>query len=66
MAGSPHTRAAAGVGEISSDPAAASATSTSDHAFLGKRREVSLKNPLREICTAGSVRGENPGEPRWT
>jgi hypothetical protein len=66
MAGSPHTRAAADVGEISSDPATASATAASDHAFLGEYREVSLKNPLREICTAGSVRGKTPGEPRWT
>jgi hypothetical protein len=24
-----------------------------------------LRNPLREICTAGSVRGELPSEPRW-
>jgi len=24
-----------------------------------------LKNPLREICTAGSVRGEIPSEPWW-
>ena len=25
-----------------------------------------LKNPLREICTVGSVRGEIPDEPWWT
>jgi hypothetical protein len=25
-----------------------------------------LRNPLRETCTAGSVRGEIPGKPRWT
>jgi len=25
-----------------------------------------LRNPLREICTVGSVREELPGEPRWT
>ena len=24
-----------------------------------------MKNPLREICTAGSVRGEIPSEPWW-
>jgi len=26
---------------------------------LGGRRESRLKNPLREICTVGSVRGES-------
>ena len=66
MAGSPHTRAAAEAGKISSDPPTVSATAASDHAFLGEHREVSLKNPLREICTAGSVRGDTPGKPRWT
>ena len=25
-----------------------------------------MRNPLREICTVGSVREELPGEPRWT
>jgi len=32
----------------------------------GEYRESRLKNPLREICTVGSVRGENLGEPWWT
>ena len=33
---------------------------------LDQGGESRLRNPLREICTVGSVRGENPSEPRWT
>src|SRR5271167_2768821 len=54
------------VGTVCSHPAAAPVVATSDHARLGGREEYRLRNPLREICTAGSVRGEIPGKPRWT
>jgi hypothetical protein len=46
-------------------PTAAPVTAPSDHARLGGRKEYRLTNPLREICTAGSVRGEIPSEPWW-
>jgi hypothetical protein len=40
-------------------PASVSAATTSDHPPLGGSGESRLKNPLRETCTVGSVRGEN-------
>src|SRR6266705_1284621 len=58
MAESSHTRATADVGEICGNPAPASVVATSDHTGLGGNGESRLKNPLRKICTAGSVRGE--------
>src|SRR6266704_1168384 len=58
VAESPHARAMADVGEIRGNPATASVVETADHALLGGCGEHGLKNPLREICTVGSVRGE--------
>src|SRR2546429_9824780 len=58
VAESPHARAMADVGEIRGNPATASVVATADDAFLGGCGEHGLKNPLREICTVGSVRGE--------
>src|ERR1019366_10044443 len=40
--------------------ARASTGSPADPPPLRGGEELGLKNPLREICTAGSVRGENP------
>src|SRR6516162_812786 len=59
MAESSNTRKAADVGAIHGNPAAVSAAATSDHTCLGGHRESRLKNPLREICTVGSVTGES-------
>ena len=53
-----HARAMVDVGEICGNPATASVVATADHALLGGCGEHGLKNPLREICTVGSVRGE--------
>src|SRR5262249_56375548 len=47
------------MGEIYSNPAAVTVGATSDHPLLGGSGESRLKNPLRKICTAGSVRGES-------
>src|SRR6266566_695641 len=58
VAESPHARAMADVGEIRGNPATASVVATADHALPGGCGEHGLKNPLREICTVGSVRGE--------
>src|SRR5215831_16288061 len=58
VAESPHARDHADVGEICRTPGPVPVVATSDHALLGGRGESRLKNPLREICTAGSVRGE--------
>ncbi len=66
MAEPPDTWKAADVGEVYRNPTSVPAPTTSDHTGLGGRRESRLKNPLREICTVGSVRGENPVEPGWT
>src|SRR5215469_18875716 len=54
----PNTRQAADVGTVCGNPPSVPAPTTSDHTSLGGRRESRLKNPLREICTVGSVRGE--------
>src|SRR5262252_7668902 len=58
MAEPPYTGTAADVGTIYCYPAPVSVDATSGHTLLGGRGEARLKNPLREICTAGSVRGE--------
>ena len=47
------------MGEICRNPAPVPVVATSDHPLLGGSGESRLKNPLRKICTAGSVRGEN-------
>jgi len=60
MAESSHTWQTADVGTVSRNLAPVSAAATSDHTCLGGRRESRLKNPLREICTVGSVRGRTP------
>src|SRR5262249_39770255 len=59
VAESAHARDNADVGEICRNPAPVPVVATSDHALLDGSGESRLKNPLREICTAGSVRGEN-------
>src|SRR2546430_5577201 len=58
MAESSHTWTAADVGEICRNPAPISVVAAADHTHLGGSGESRLKNPLRKICTAGSVRGE--------
>src|SRR5215471_6896032 len=59
MAEPPDTRKAADVGTVCRNATAVPAPTPSDHTRLGGRRESRLKNPLREICTVGSVRGES-------
>ncbi len=54
---SPHTRAMADVDPLHGNPTAASVVATPDHALL-ESGEYCLRNPLREICTVESVRGE--------
>src|SRR5260370_42138622 len=58
MAEASHTWTAADVGEICRNPAPVSVVAAADHTHLGGSGESRLKNPLRKICTAGSVRGE--------
>jgi len=52
----PDTGKAADLGTVCRNTTSAPAPSTSDHTHLAERRESRLKNPLREICTVGSVR----------
>src|SRR5215472_9862578 len=59
MAEPPDTWKAADVGKVCRNATSAPTAATSDYTYLGGRRESRLKNPLREICTVGSVRGEN-------
>ena len=59
MAEPPDTWKAADVGAVSRNTTAVPAPPTSDHTGLSGHGESRLKNPLREICTVGSVRGEN-------
>src|SRR5215469_10026905 len=59
MAEPSDTWKAADVGTVWRNATAVPAPITSDHTRLGGRRESRLKNPLREICTVGSVREEN-------
>ena len=47
----------ADVEPLHGNPTAASVVATPDHALL-ENGEYCLRNPLREICTVGSVRGE--------
>src|SRR5262245_65863014 len=47
------------MGEIYGNPASVPVVATSDHPLLGGSGESRLKNPLRKICKAGSVRGES-------
>src|SRR5262249_21790329 len=63
MAEPPDTGKAADVGKVRRNPTSVSSPTTTDHTRLGGRREARLKNPLREICTVGSVRGESQGRP---
>ena len=58
VAESPYTRSAADVGTFWGNPPSVSVATPSDHPLLGRSGESRLKNPLRKICTAGSVRGE--------
>ena len=64
MAEPPDTGKAADVGKVCKHPTSVPAAATSDH--TGPGGESRLKNPLREICTVGSVKGEIPDEPWWT
>ena len=66
MAEPPDTWKAADVGKVCRNPTSVPAAATSDHTGPGGSGESRLKNPLREICTVGSVRGEIPDEPWWT
>src|SRR5215467_4042995 len=59
MAEPPDTCQAADLGTVRRNTSSAPAPTASDHTHLGEYRESRLKNPLREICTVGSVRGEN-------
>src|SRR5215469_5247996 len=59
VAESPHARDNTDVGEICRTPGPVPVVATSDHSLLGGSGESRLKNPLRKICTAGSVRGED-------
>src|SRR5207253_8245853 len=57
------------VGEIYRAPTASTVAATSDSACLDVPGESCLRNPLREICTVGSVREETSrwcqGAPSW-
>lgn len=67
MAEQTNARETAHVGEVRRSPVPISAGAAPDHTLLGESRESRLKNPLREICTVGSVRGEclmNHGGPK--
>ena len=66
MAEPADTWKAADVGKVCRNPTSVPAAATSDHTGPGGSGESRLKNPLREICTVGSVRGEIPDEPWWT
>lgn len=57
MAESTHTRAPDVLAAVCRYPAAISVATTADHTYLGRSGEYGLRNPLRETCTAGSVRG---------
>jgi len=54
-----NTWKATDVGTVQRDATSVPAPATSDHPRLDGRRESRLKNPLREICTVGSVREES-------
>ena len=59
MAATPDTWETADLGPVWRHTPSAPAPTTSDHTSLAERRGSRLKNPLREICSVGSVRGEN-------
>src|SRR4029453_17955583 len=61
VAQSSHARKPDDVGAIHRASTTSSVAATSDSPCLHVTRESCLRNPLREICTAGSVREENPG-----
>ena len=63
MAQSPHARKPADVGEIYRTPSTSSVAAASDPTCLDVPGESCLRNPLREICTVGSVREEIPVVP---
>jgi len=54
------------VGEIQTTPSSVSFAVTSASTSLDVPGESCLRNPLREICTVGSVREEIPVVPWWT
>src|ERR1019366_6611111 len=59
MAEPPHARNDPRLADLCTASGAPSLTPTEDHSCLDNQLgESVLKNPLREICTAGSVRGE--------
>jgi len=59
MAEPTDTGTAADLGTVCRNTTSAPAPAASDHTHLAEHRESRLKNPLRETCTLGSVRGEN-------
>jgi len=59
MAEPTDTGTAADLGTVRRNTTSAPAPAASDHTHLAEHRESRLKNPLRETCTLGSVRGEN-------
>src|SRR3984893_3663680 len=61
VAESSHAREPADVGGREPTPASASSAAASDPPCLDVPGESGLRNPLREICTVGSVREEIPG-----
>src|SRR4030095_8567394 len=66
VAQSPDAREPDDVGEIQTTPSSVSVAVTSDSTFLDVPGESRLRNPLREICTVGSVREEILVAPWWT
>jgi hypothetical protein len=58
VAQSPHAWKPVDVGEIYRAPSTSSVAAASDPTCLDVPGESCLRNPLREICTVGSVRGE--------
>src|SRR6202030_3404157 len=55
---SAHSRKRDDLGEICSHPTETPIVATAYSAFLEWSGESRLRNPLREICTVGSARGE--------
>ena len=66
VAQSSHSWEVVDVGEILGPSPSPSSVASSHHALRGYDGEFCLRNPLREICTAGSVRGEIPKRLRST
>jgi hypothetical protein len=61
VAESSHARKPVDLGEIYRAPSTSSVAAASDPPCLDVPGESGLRNPLREICTVGSVREEIPG-----